>query len=174
MILALLLAAAVPQDGQDVVVVAPLPPAQQTPATMVVEPVAMLIATFDADGDARMTREEVTAGVRASFAAFDPAGTGTMRYIAFGDWAQLFLGDRHALPSPYDVDRDHDDQVTLDEMQRQFSRLFARYDRDRDGAITRAELITYRTAPVDADGPVGGAAPGGKPPRGERGRPPRR
>jgi Ca2+-binding EF-hand superfamily protein len=167
----LLAAAAAPQEGPDVVVRAPLPSVQQTPATMVVEPVAMLIATFDADGDARVTRAELEAGGRAAFAAFDPGGTGTMRYIAFGDWAARFLGDRHALPSPYEVDRNNDDQVTLDEMLNHFARLFARYDRDRDGVVTRAELITYRTQPVDEKGPVGGPPPGG---RGAGGRPPRR
>ena len=160
MILPLLLAAAAPQEGADVVVRAPLPPAPQTPATMVVEPVAMLIATFDADGDARVTRAELEEGVRRGFAAFDAAGTGVMRYIAFGDWAERFLGDRHALPSPYEVDRDSDNRVTLAEMQDHFSRLFARYDRDRDGAVTRGELVTYRTQPVDAKGPVGGPPPG--------------
>ena len=168
MILALLLAAAAPQENPDVVVRAPLPAVQQTPATMVVEPVAMLIATFDADGDARVSHAELEEGMRASFAAFDPGGTGSMRYIAYGDWALRFLGDRHALPSPYEVDRNGDDQVSFDELANHFARLFARYDRDRDGMVTRAELITYRTQLVDEKGPVGA------PPPGKRGKPPRR
>ena len=53
LILSLLLQAAVATPG--------LPP--QPPATMVVEPVGMLIATFDTDGDARVTKAELEAGV---------------------------------------------------------------------------------------------------------------
>lgn len=163
MILALLMmmqaAPVVPQDGgPDIVVKGPMPGTPQTPATMVVEPVAMMIATFDTDGDALVDRSELLGGVSASFAAIDTGKTGYLRYIAFADWAERFLGDRNALPSPFEVDRDSDDRIKLEELQDQFSRLFARYDRDGSKTISRAELVTYRTAPVDAKGPTG--APG--------------
>ncbi len=161
----LLLAAAPAQDsppGGDITVRAPLPATPQTPATMVVEPVAMFIAACDRDGDARVERYELDACVAASFAAFDPQKTGKLRYIAFGDWALRYLGDRAALPSPYEVDRDNDEAVTLAELQDHFSRLFARYDRDGDHAISRAELLTYRTMPVDAQGPTAGRRPAKK------------
>lgn len=168
--LALLLLAAplLQQDGPDVTVKAPLPAQPQTPATLVAEPVALMIATFDADGDALVDRAELEAGVRRSFEAIDTARAGRLRYIAFSDWALRFLGDRHALPSPFETDRDDDDQITLDELQDQFSRLYARYDRDGSHTVSRAELLTYRTLPVDAQGPTGGRRKGkdGKPPRG--------
>lgn len=176
----LLLAAAPPQqEGADVLVKAPLPAQPQTPATLVAEPAAMLIATFDADGDTLVDRAELEEGVRKSFAAFDTAKTGRLRYITFADWAGRYLGDRNALPSPFETDRDNDDQITLDELQDQFSRLFARYDRDGSHSVSRAELLTYRTSPVDAQGPTAGRKrPGGKdtkkdgkdskPPRGSR------
>ncbi|MEG8037848.1 EF-hand domain-containing protein [Sphingomonas sp. LR60] len=158
----LLLAAApvqdTPQQG-DITVRAPLPATPQTPATMVVEPVAMMIAACDRDGDAKVERYELEECVTASLAAFDPNKTGKLRYIAFGDWALRYLGDRAALPSPYEVDRDNDGEVTLAELQDHFSRLFARYDQDGDHAISRAELLTYRTMPVDARGPTAGRRP---------------
>ncbi|MEH3038239.1 MAG: EF-hand domain-containing protein [Sphingomonas adhaesiva] len=173
-----LAAAATPpqQDGPPIVVKGPQPAQPQTPATMVVEPVAMMIATFDRDGDALVDRSEMLAGVRASFEAVDTARTGRLRYIAFADWAERFLGDRNALPSPFEVDRDSDGQITLEELQDQFSRLFARYDKDGSKTISRAELVTYRTGPVDARGPTAGRrpepkeAPAGR--RGRRGAPP--
>ncbi|KQT31955.1 calcium-binding protein [Sphingomonas sp. Leaf412] len=174
MILPLLLAAAVPQEAPPIIVSGPLPATPQTPATMVVEPVAMLIATFDADDDAMVDRSELLSGVKTSFEAIDTGKTGTMRYIAFSDWALRYLGDRAALPSPYEVDRDQDDKVTLNEMQDHFSRLFARYDRDGDKLISRAELVTYRTGPIGANGPTQGPKPGEKPSQPPRGRPPRR
>ncbi|KTT76352.1 calcium-binding protein [Sphingomonas endophytica] len=158
----LLLAAAASQDAPqegDITVRAPLPATPQTPATMVVEPVAMFIAACDGDGDAKVERYELETCVATSFAAFDPGKTGQMRYIAFGDWALRYLGDRAALPSPYEVDRDNDERVSLTELQDHFSRLFARYDRDGDHAISRAELLTYRTMPVDAQGPTAGRRP---------------
>ena len=139
--------------SEDVVVVAPSRPSPQTPATMVVEPVAMMIAGLDADGDGVTTRAEMEAGVRRSFEAIDAARAGSLRYLAFADWAQRFLGDRNALPSPFDVDRAGDGQVTLDELQSQFSRLYSRFNTDGGDGITRAELLTFRTGPVDKDGP---------------------
>ncbi|WP_375271624.1 EF-hand domain-containing protein [Sphingomonas sp.] len=147
------------QEGGDVVVRAPLPGTPQTPATMVVEPAAMLIATFDTNGDGLVDRTELIEGVRHTFEAIDTARTGQLRYIAFADWAERWLGDRNALPSPFEVDRDQDDQVSLDELQDHFSRLFARYDRNGDRQISRAELLTYRTAPIDAKGPTAGRPP---------------
>jgi hypothetical protein len=158
----LLLAAALPQEGPqegDITVRAPLPATPQTPATMVVEPVAMMIAACDKDGDALVERYELDECVAASFAAIDTGKTGKLRYIAFGDWALRFLGDRAALPSPYEVDRDNDEAVTLTELQDHFSRLFARYDRDGSHQLSRAELLTYRTMPIDAQGPTAGRRP---------------
>ena len=158
-------------EGDTVVVRAPLPGTPQTPATMVVEPVAMMIATFDADGDGMVDRAELQAGVARSFAAVDTAKIGVLRYIAFADWAERWLGDRNALPSPFEVDRNQDDQVSLDELQDHFSRLFARYDKNGDHRISRTELLTYRTGPVDAKGPTAGRPPA-KPPRPPEKRPP--
>lgn len=167
MILPLLLQVAAPAAAPpaDIVVSAPLKATQQTPATMVVEPVAMMIATFDEDGDGLVDRSEMLAGVRRSFEAIDTGHTGKLRYLAFADWAERWLGDRAALPSPFEVDRDGDDQITLTELQDQFSRLFARYDRNGDKRISRAELLTFRTRPVDGAGPARGGPPGKRPPR---------
>ena len=161
-------AAAVPPQDAPIIVKAPLPSTPQTPATMVVEPVAMLIATFDGAGteerDALVDRSEMLTGVRASFEAIDTDKAGKLRYIAFADWAERFLGDRNALPSPFEVDADQDDFVSLEELQDHFSRLFARYDRDGSKTISRAELLTYRTGPIGADGPTQGLRRGEKPP----------
>ena len=142
MILALLLQATAPLPG----------PPTQPPATMVVEPVAMMIAAFDADGDARVTKAELEAGVRRSFDAADTAKVGTIGYIAFADWAERNLGDRNALPSPFETDRNGDDRIALPELQAKFAEIDSRLDRDRDGVLTRAELLTIRAiVPADRD-----------------------
>ena len=146
MLLALLLqAAAVP--------VATVP--GQPPATFVVEPVGMAIAGFDSDGDGRTSRAELDAGVRRSFASVDTTRAGTLGYIAFADWAERWLGDRNALPSPFEVDGDGDNRITLAELQAAFARIFARLDVDKDGFVTRKELLTIRAMAGRTMGPPG-------------------
>ena len=172
MVLALLLllqSAPQEQSGPDITVTAPPQATQQVPATMVVEPAAMFIAACDSDGDARTSRAELTTCIDRAFATADPKNTRQIRYIAYGDWALQWLGDRAALPSPYEVDRDSDNVVTLDELQVHFGRLFSRYDVDRDGEVTRAELLTFKARAIDAKGPIG-PKPGEIPPQKPRGR----
>lgn len=139
-------------QGAPIVVTAPQPGAPQPPATMAYEPAAMLIATFDSNGDALVTREELEDGVARTFAAIDSANAGTLGYIPFADWAERYLGDRNALPSPFEVDRDGDDRISLRELQTRFSEYLTRYDRDRDGVLTRAELLTIRPRVYGDDG----------------------
>jgi len=148
MLLALLLQAAVPA--------LPVPAVPgQPPATFVVEPVGMAIAGFDSDGDGRTSRVELDAGVRRSFAAIDTGKAGTIGYIAFADWAERWLGDRNALPSPFEVDSDGDNRITLAELQATFARIFARLDVDKDGVVTRKELLTIRAMAGRTMGPPG-------------------
>lgn len=169
----LALALAALQEGE-VVVRASSKGQPQVPATMVVEPVAMFVAACDADGDGITSSPELDACVARSFAAIDTGHGGTLRYLAYADWAKRFLGDANALPSPFEVDRDNDDQITLDELQRHFARLYTRFNKDGQPGITRAELLTFRTAPVDANGPAGPPRKKGDrsdaPPPGGRGR----
>ncbi|MCD2324102.1 EF-hand domain-containing protein [Sphingomonas sp. IC-56] len=121
-------------------------------ATIVAEPVAMMIAAFDADRDARVTRAEFDAGVRQSFEAVAPGGA-TMGYIKFADWAERWLGNRNALPSPFEVDADGSNGITADELLARFARYFAQYDANKDGVIVRSELLTIRAARVrDGEG----------------------
>ncbi|WP_375394315.1 EF-hand domain-containing protein [uncultured Sphingomonas sp.] len=130
---------------------APQGPAQP-PATILVEPAAMFVAACDANGDARVTRAELDSCVARSFATMDGAAAGRIGYIAYADWEQRWLGDRNALPSPFEVDTDGDDHISLTELQARFRAYFDRFDLDRDGVLTRAELVTiHATAPNDPD-----------------------
>ncbi|MBB4154859.1 hypothetical protein GGQ80_002775 [Sphingomonas jinjuensis] len=184
--LPLLLAMAMPQQQTpppepDVVVTGPAKANQLTPATLVVEPAAMFIVACDGDGDGRTTRAELTACIARTYAAADRANAGSIGYIAYADWQVRWLGSQGALPSPFEVDRDGDNRITADELQRQFSKLFSRYDRDGDSAVTRNEALTIRAVAADDKGPVTPQSyPKGKrppPPKGERvpgGQPPER
>lgn len=170
LVLAVLMQAGTPAAQEaEIIVPGPARPSAQTPATMVLEPVAMFIAACDEDGDGRTDRAELSACVDRSFRLVDTGGTGRMRYLIFADWAQRFLGDRNALPSPFEVDRNSDDMVGLDELQAHFAKLYSRFHKDGGEGISRAELLTFRTAPIDAQGPARPAERGRKP-KGETGR----
>ena len=150
MILSLLLLAAAGQDaGGEVRVLGPGKPNGQTPATLVVEPAAMLIVACDGDADGRTTRDELDACLRRSFTASAGRADATLGYIDYGLWQRTWLGDQGALPSPFEVDRDGDNRISLDELQGQFAKLFARFDKDHDGAVTRAEALTVRATAAD-------------------------
>jgi hypothetical protein len=136
---------------------APPSPAPQPPATILVEPAAMLLATCDADADALVTRAERDACLARAYVTAAGAAAGRVGYIAYADWAQRWLGDRNALPSPYEVDGDGDNRISLTELTRRFTGLFDRYDMNKDGSLTRAELVTIRAA-----APGVGERPGGR------------
>jgi Ca2+-binding EF-hand superfamily protein len=124
---------------------APVParPAQPTPV-LTAEPVALMIAAFDRDGDARVTREEFAAGLRQSFDSIDTRRTGSLGFIAFSDWAERWLGDRNTLPSPFETDRDDDGKITYAELAARFDQFFTRFDLNKDGVLVRSELLTFR------------------------------
>lgn len=118
-------------------------PTAQPASTVIVEPVAMMIAAFDADGDARVNRAEFDAGLRRSFDSARPQN-GTLGYVGFSDWSERWLGDRNTLPSPFETDRDGDNRIDFDELAARFDLLFTRFDADKDGVLIRRELVTIR------------------------------
>ncbi|WP_375403664.1 EF-hand domain-containing protein [uncultured Sphingomonas sp.] len=123
-------------------------PVPQPPATILVEPAAAFLAACDADADALTTRAERDAGVARAFAPAEAAaGERGVGYIAYAEWARRWLGDANALPGPYEVDADGDNRITAAELERRFTALFDRYDMNKDGALTRAELVTVRARP---------------------------
>lgn len=139
-------------------------PREQPPvATIMAEPVAVFIAGCDADGDGRVTRAELAACTARSFASIDKDGKGSIGYIQFADWAERWLGDRNALPSPFETDTDSDDRVTLAELQAQLDKTFTRLDRNKDGLLVRSELLT-----IDGARGFGGRGPGERGPGGRR------
>jgi hypothetical protein len=143
-------------------------PYRPASATIMVEPVAMMLAGFDSDGDGRITEAEASAGVAKSFAAF-ANGAQDMGYIAFADWAERWLGDRNAVPSPFEIDRNGDNRITLDELQARMSAIFARFDADKDHVLSHKELLTIRGSAM-GDRPFGdregmGGRRGGRQPR---------
>jgi len=139
----LLALVALPAHAQTATVAPPVAPPQPA-ANLIAEPVALMIAAFDADGDARVTRPEFDAGLKRSFESADPDRKGSLGYIGFSDWAERWLGNRNALPSPFEVDADGDNRITFDELATRFDLFFTRFDLNKDNILVRSELVALR------------------------------
>lgn len=126
-------------------------------STIIAEPVAMMIAAFDTDGDAKVTRAEFDAGLKHAWAGI--AG-GSASYIAYADWAKTWLGDPNALPSPFEVDTDGDNRITFEELAARFDLFFTRFDANKDGVIERSELVELNNP--STMGPGGRRGHGGR------------
>lgn len=116
------------------------------PISETAEPLGLAIASFDADHDGRTARAELNEALLRSFAAADRDGDGQLGYIEYSGWATVWLGSATALPGPYAIDTDGDDRISREELLAEFGRQFLRLDRDSDGAISHAELLTVRQA----------------------------
>lgn len=117
-------------------------PALLSAPTISATPVAVTVAGFDRDQDARVTRAEFDAGLERSFRHGDANGDGQISLLELTGWAQTWLGNAGAIPGQYDFDRDGDDRISFAEYKTEFDRRFAELDKDKDGAIVRSELIT--------------------------------
>jgi hypothetical protein len=158
-----LLALAVAQPGP----VMPAPPAtvrpgrtpqgiSAVPISQMAEPLALAIAGFDANHDASTTLAEYEEALGRTFAAADRDGGGTLGYIEYSGWAETWLGSQSALPGPFAIDADGDNRLSREEFLAEFRRQFTRLDKNKDGAVSRAELLTVHNpamAPLwDRDG----------------------
>jgi hypothetical protein len=114
------------------------------PISEVAEPLGLAFASFDADHDGRTSRSELDASIARTFAAADTNGDRHLGYIEYSGWATTWLGSATALPGPFAIDTDGDNRLSREEMQAEFGREFDRLDKDRDGAVTHAELLTVR------------------------------
>jgi len=128
-------------------------------ATHVVSTGGLLIAGFDANGDAAVDRAELAAGAARAFSAADADGSGGVTPVEHGNWAQIWLGSRSAVPGWITFDNNLDNDITPAEFNDTLDDLFTRLDQDKNGSVTRSELLSERPArPRRGDG-------GERPPR---------
>jgi Ca2+-binding EF-hand superfamily protein len=106
-----------------------------------VAPAGVLIVGFDRDDDARTSRDELKAGTARAFANADQNKDGTLGLLELSSWSSTWLGDGSALPGRFDFDRNADDSISAAEFAAELERRFGRYDIDKDGFVTRAELL---------------------------------
>jgi hypothetical protein len=133
--------------------VAQAEPYRPPTSTIVAEPVAVLLAGWDRDGDGRTTLAEARAGVEAATAG--PEWANGVGYLAFADWAERYLGDRNVTPSAFEIDRNGDNRITREELLDRIEAIVARMDANKDGAVSRAEMLTIRGNPRGGERPEG-------------------
>jgi len=121
------------------------------PISETAEPIALAVAGFDGNHDGRTSLAEYEEALGRTFAAADRDGNAALGYIEYSGWAETWLGSQTALPGPFAIDGDGDNRLTREEFAAEFRRQFTRLDKNADGAVTRAELLTLRNprlAPV--------------------------
>jgi hypothetical protein len=116
----------------------------RVPISEMAEPLALVIAGFDANRDASTTRAEYEEALGRSFTAADRDNNSTLGYLEYSAWAETWLGSQSALPGPFAIDADGDNRLSRDEFLAEFRRQFARLDKSADGIVSRAELLTVR------------------------------
>ncbi len=125
----------------------PAGPLRELAGAVLVRPVGLVFADMDHDGDAVLTTREIEGGTAAQFAKFDSDSSGVWSFVEQGDWAETHLGDRYALPSAMLMDTDGNGTIVLDEFQTAIAAAARLADTDKDGAVSRSELlITLPTA----------------------------
>lgn len=108
----------------------------------VAEPVALMMVGFDRNLDAVIDRAELQGGAQRAFQAADGDGSGELSLIELSNWSETWLGSPSALPGRFNFDRDQSDTISPAEFSAEFGRQFDRFDINRDGRVTRAELLT--------------------------------
>lgn len=105
-----------------------------------------VFAMLDADGDGRLTAQELRAAREQQVARFDGDGDGRLSAAEYQAWwldaAQQRLGRQFRAD-----DGDGDGAITVEELVERSEALLRRRDRDRDGSLTAEEWRPRRPAP---------------------------
>ncbi len=126
---------------------------------------------MDANGDMIISAEELDIGTNKQWSSFDRNPSAAY----FTDWSEKSLGSTDAFPTFLSFDGDLNGVVTELEFSDRLRQEFATMDKNKDGQVTRSEMLVTFEAPRGRQrgGEQSGRGRGGG--EGERGggRPPR-
>jgi hypothetical protein len=117
---------------------------------------AMMLVSFDTDGDLNITGAEVDAGLAREFARADTGGDGALTPIEFQNWSHAVLGGGPMGPYRLDFDRNVDNSITHDEFDAEIRARVRTYDENGDNVLTRNEftrLVGSARPPVERQRP---------------------
>ncbi|MEM9837595.1 MAG: hypothetical protein AAF830_00425 [Pseudomonadota bacterium] len=133
---------------------------------VVAQPLGLLFAGMDANGDAETSRAEVEIAVPKIFASTDTDENGLLRPIEFQAFAIRYLGTNDTALATRSFDRNLNGEVTEFEFTGYLMTMFDRADKNRDGILQRSEFV--ETIEPQGMRGGGGGGPGGQT-RGGRG-----
>lgn len=140
----------------------------------VARPIGLLFTCMDTDNDYILTRAEFEAGITSEWPTLPKNASDMVTPIGFEVWSEQALGHKTTLPSRISFDTNLDGSITQEEFTSRLRLEFEELDKNKDGSLNRAELLTTLPSRGFSDQPQ---ARGGQPPGGGRGdgqRPPPR
>lgn len=117
---------------------------------------AMMLVSFDTNGDLSITTEEINAGLAREFTRADTSGDGSLSPIEFQNWANNVLGGGPMGPYRLDFDRNVDNTITREEFEAEIRARVEQYDENGDDVLTRGEftrLVGAARPPVERQRP---------------------
>ncbi|MEQ1819866.1 MAG: hypothetical protein ABL871_14785 [Terricaulis sp.] len=102
---------------------------------------ALMLVSFDTNGDLSVTRDEAEAGFAREFGRADADANGALSPIEFTNWSNLVLGGSQIGPYRLDFDRNVDNVITREEFDAEMRARFSQYDGDENGSLSRAEFV---------------------------------
>jgi hypothetical protein len=130
---------------------------------------ALLFVQFDGDGDYVTTKAEAEAGAQREWARAS-GGAAVLTPIKFDIWSEKALGGPNLGPYRLAFDSNVNNEITATEFAGAIIAKFDVWDKDKNGALTRPEMVerlpdVRRTTEPDAVRPAGIPPRGGRPPR---------
>lgn len=142
------------------------------PGGFVARPITLLFTSMDASNDGILDVGELSAGVATEWSRLVGDGSNSIGAILIADWASEALGSPDALPNRLSFDTDLNSQVSEAEFRIGIEREFNTLDKDKNGLLTRSEMVfELPEMRMNMGGPMGGGAGG---PGGGGNRPPPR
>jgi Ca2+-binding EF-hand superfamily protein len=109
-----------------------------------------MLESFDADGDGKLSQEEIDTARGERFTKFD---ADTDQALTLGEYEQLWLeAMRERMVDRFQhLDADGDGRVTTEEFQKPFAKTVTRMDRNEDGVIDREDFKRHRKGGSDSE-----------------------
>lgn len=129
---------------------------------------ALLFVQFDADGDYATSRAEAEAGAQREWTRAS-GGSTVLSPIQFDTWSAKALGGPNLGPYRLAFDSNVNNEITATEFAGAIVAKFDFWDKDKDGSLTRPEMVErlpdVRRPEPDVPRTAGGPPGGGRPPR---------